>query len=228
MAPLEITTTIAMSFRHDGQVALELGDARRRVLDRRVADVLDVRATMMIVRDWALDRRLAPHRDLQLSPEPWDHEGTYPITLAARPTADLHRFTSRADGLCRSFRAAFARERSADRSTAAGFADELAHEMKNFVLGCRRAAVARAAGGRYADVLETYLQEMSAVRAKQDQTYYRDSISSGVGPILLAEQYLLLSEDEHLRDLYVALQREATALYQWYTDLARSGYRREW
>ena len=97
--------------------------------------------------------------------------------------------------------------------------------MRNFVVRMRRKAAERLAGGLYAAVLEAHLARLRAVTAIEDQNFY-ESLKWGIGGIMRDEQYLLLSDDARVRDLYLQIQHEQTALYNWHMDLARGGIAR--
>ena len=149
------------------------------------------------------------------------------VILSDQPNDSLRRFTEAPDPLCRSFDLAFGLTDTGEREAAAGrFADDLARGMQKFVWRSRRKAATRLAGGAYVAVLETHLADLRGVRAIEDQNYY-ETLKWGVGGIMQDEQYLLFSEDSYVRDLYLRIQDEQTALYNWHMDLAKGGHRHE-
>lgn len=223
MAELEITQQITMSFLHDGRVGLELRERHDRSHELRVATVSHVKATSTILRELAMQppKTSVPRHEVYRGfPE---GSRCYRVTLGARPDDGLRRFSPRAESLCRSFRAAFAREDTDDRPDAAArFADDLAREMEAFLHRCRHRVAARLVGGLYPAVLEALLEESRAVRAAEHQGDFH-LFQAGTGAILADEEYLVLSDDERVRDLYAALRAEQSSRYDWSMDLAKGG-----
>ncbi|WP_420110550.1 hypothetical protein [Pseudactinotalea sp.] len=104
-------------------------------------------------------------------------------------------------------------------------ANDLAVDLRILLRRSRERALARDARGAYRAVLQQYVKELSSYRSVQDQGVYR-LLEPTIGVILRDEQYLLLAADPHLRDLYLQVRTEMSALYQWCMDLDRGGIER--
>lgn len=220
------TPSITMSFLHDGRVGLELMEDWYRTYDLQVASVDDLVATSEIFRAWAVQPRAASRPRYEAYAEFPEHAQAYSVTLSAQPNEGIRRFTEMPDQLSHSLVAAFAPGDSEQRAIATDrFATDLARKMRTFAARSRRQAAARLAGGLYVSVLEAYLTELQSVRALEDQSYY-ERLEFGIGGIMSSEQYLLLSDDARVRDLYTRIQDEQGSLYQWYMDLAKGGVER--
>ena len=217
---------IAMNFLADGRVGVELMEGWYLSHDLQVAAVDDLAATSEILRGWASHPHEKPRPRYEAYVQFPEHREAYLVILSAQPDESLRRFTETPDALCRSFDLAFGSGDPVERAAAAArLADDLAREMRNFVARARRKAAARLAGGSYVAVLEAHLATLRAVKAVEDQGYY-EGLRWGIGGIMQDEKYLLLSDDAQVRDLYLQIQREQNALYNWYMDLAKGGVAR--
>ena len=218
---------IAMNFLADGRVGVELMEGWYLSHDLQVAAVDDLAATSKILRGWASRPHEKPRPRREAYAQFPEHREAYLVILSAQPNESLRRFTETPDALCRSFDLAFRSADSVERAAASDrLADDLANQMRNFVTRSRRKSAARLAGGSYLAVLEAHLATLRAVKAIEDQRYY-DGLEWGIGGIMQDEKYLLLSDDAQVRDLYLQIQREQHALYNWYMNLAKGGVARE-
>lgn len=210
-------SSLALTLLPDGRVLLELLVDWYQVLAIEEARV-DDDSVAAVVERWAAD--------LPTEPQP---------RAAARGGRGRefdrgfvgHLGDRSCDGLDRSRwpRLLAALKGRAEPAEVAKASTDLAIDLRMLLRRSQQLAIARDARGAYRAVLQRYVDELSSYRSVQDQGVYR-LLEPTIGVILRVEQYLLLAADPQLRDLYLQVRTEMSALYQWCMDLDRGGVER--
>lgn len=214
-------TGIAITMLHDGRALLELLTGDGLSLGGSETHVDDRERTAGIVRTWVTGPRIEPERRNRY--RPGDYRDGYSLMVSAGATRDLSTFSQYGHSLIADF------ERAFSSSTGAGDPEPLASALPRDLAICfRRAqqqAVWRTADGAYIPILAGYLAELRGMTTI-DQQYSYEAIAPSLGVILDDERYLIVAADERIRQLYLDLLAERSALYNWYMDLAKGGVAR--
>lgn len=221
-------TGLALSFRHDGALLLELVQGGYDVFDSAITRVDDGDRIRAVLRWWLATKPSPPQRR-STSPA-WQEFGSdpaYRITITEQPSAAARMLTFGTDSASSGFEKTLANGPTDPTSRVSqSFIDNVAQGARRLFRTEQQRAEKRLAGGKYLPILEGYLEEMRSYVDVSDQHDAYHDVRTGIGAILDDESYLTLSPDPRARSLYSALLAEQSSLYQWYMDLAKGGHER--
>lgn len=212
-------TGLAIAVLEDGRALVELlGDSYTQLAVAATV-VEDATGNASILRSWAAGPLPASSRQDEALPYDSDTFMRGCVVYPLSAGSDLALFTDFPEQFLAGFSALFRGARAPAGTMP--FPELFALELSKFLRRCRNKARARLAGGAYLDVLTAYLDELRGIRDVEDQNYYDRTFPQGIGAIMQDEKYLMLAEDLRARELYAALNREGSDLYQWHMNGAR-------
>lgn len=226
MTSHERPTGLALAFRHDGALLLELLHGWYDAFDSALTPVDDGERIRAVLRWWIA--RTPTSTERRSTFPAWQEFGSGPafrITITAQPSAVARKLTPGTDSASSGFEKTLATGPTDPTSRASqSFIDDVARGALRVFRTEQQRAEKRLAGGKYLPILEGYLAEMRSYVDVSDQYDAYHDVRAGIGAILDGEQYLTLSPDHRARSLYSALLAEQRNLYQWYMDLAKGGH----
>lgn len=223
--PLAPYLTIRLYFMYDGRLALQLAN-RGTTLDLRVVSADDTEAIAAVARDWIVNQPTEELSWSEFTRRFPDHAEACTVTIGPNPSTEMSRMSDESYVLASRFASAFGSPQGADsEAEIRDFCQQLAQNAARFWRRGQSKAIARMANGEYLPILEAYVEWLSSIRAAEDQGYYT-KLDGGVGGILRDEQYLKLSPEPSVRELYAAFEFQEQQLYNWQQELAHWGTRR--
>lgn len=228
MTSHERPTGLALTFRHDGALLLELLHGWYDAFDSALTRVDDGERIRAVLRWWIA--RTPTSTERRSTFPAWQEFGSGPafrITITAQPSAVARKLTPGTDSASSGFEKTLATGPTDPTSRASqSFIDDVARGALHVFRTEQQRAEKRLAGGKYLPILEGYLAETRSYVEVDDQDGAYGDVRAGIGAILDDEEYLTLSTDPGARALYAGLLEEQSNLYDWYMDLAKGGYRR--
>ena len=203
---------------HDDRVAFELMSDWYSNLDLQMLQIDDGPGIRSVLQPWAIGEYGTPKPRYVRQESVLELGEAYTVEISKKPTDAMRCFTGRAERLSEEFERAFFGTPNNKLADTAQFANTLTESIREFISQSRLKAAARLADGSYIRVLEAYLADMRSRTEPEDQGYYR-TVESGIALILRDEQYLRLSLDRRVRELYQQIHLEENALYQWWMNL---------
>jgi hypothetical protein len=224
----ERPTGLALTFRHDGALLLELLHGWYDAFDSALTRVDDEDRIRAVLRWWIATTPTSTERRSTFPA--WQEFGSdraLRMLITEQPSAAARKLAFGTDSASSGFA----------KTLATGATDPTSRASQSFIDGVARGALRvfrneqqraekRLAGGKYLPILEGYLEEMRSYVDVSDQYGAYHDVRTGIGAILDNEEYLALSTDPGARALYAELLEEQNNLYNWYMDLAKGGH--EW
>lgn len=221
-------TGLALTFRHDGTLLLELLQGWYDAFDSSVTHVDDPDRIRGVLRLWIATKPSPPRRRSTFPA--WQEFGSgpaYRIAITEQPSDAARKLTFGSDSASSGFERTLATGPTDPTSRASqSFIDDVARGALRLFRTEQQRAEKRLAGGQYLAILEGYLEEMRSYVDVSDQHDAYHDVRMGIGAILDDEHYLTLSPDPRARSLYSELLAEQSSLYQWHMDLAKGGHER--